>query len=125
MEDWTTWVRRVTHKALQAITGLGIREWVDDYQERKAAWMQKLTNMPKERWARTVYEWAPDIGSRRVGHPNLRWGESLTALCERQGRIGRFAAIVQERAPNDVAGGGPTGQLPREPSSATARVGLS
>ena len=57
-----------------------MKEWVEQYRERKWNWAKKLANMSEDRWAKVLLMWEPTDGSRRWGHPDLRWDDGIASI---------------------------------------------
>lgn len=80
LEDWVTWIQRVTHKAQNELGKLGIKEWVFQFREQKWNRAHSVANMPNDRWAKILLTWEPSAGTRRVGRPEVRWDDSIADL---------------------------------------------
>ena len=68
-----------THTADNELRKLGLKEWVLEQRQRKLDWAQKVAKMDEHRWAKALLFWKPD-GTRKVGHPKLRWDDCFAEL---------------------------------------------
>ena len=79
LETWVDWIQRVTRTAVEELGKLGLKEWVLEQRQRKFDWAQKVAKMDDHRWAKALLLWKPD-GTRKVGHPKLRWDDCFVEL---------------------------------------------
>jgi len=77
LESWSDWLLRTTHEALQVLEKVGAQDWVTFLRKQKWRWAQKVLKHSDARWTVKILHWVPDEGLRNVGHPKLRWRDTL------------------------------------------------
>lgn len=50
---------------------------VEHILKQKFKWAGHMVRMPNIRWTKTITNWKPKIGKRKVGKPNARWEKDL------------------------------------------------
>jgi hypothetical protein len=74
-ETWVDYIQRATHKS-EELAAPYVSDWAAKRAACKAKLVERIRQMPRDRWCRRVLEWTPWFRcspKRRVGHPALRW----------------------------------------------------
>eukprot|EP00973_Karenia_brevis_P085729 11892679-Karenia_brevis.AAC.1 len=79
-EDWTTWIKRVTHVVDSCLHAVISDDWVTAQRRRKWRLAGHIARRDDGRWATRVAEWEPQAGYRDRGHPKKRWTDELDAF---------------------------------------------
>ena len=71
------WLSRTTQEALEVLKKVGAEDWLTLMHRRKWRWAEKVVNHEEPRWTAKILLWLPTEGARCVGHPKLRWLDSI------------------------------------------------
>ena len=77
LESWQDWLSRTTQEALEVLKKVGAEDWLTLMHRRKWRWAEKVVNHEEPRWTVKILLWIPTEGARCVGHPKLRWLDSI------------------------------------------------
>ena len=75
-ESWVDWIRRATGIAEQHSRRARVSDWVEAQRSRKWTFAGHVARRDDNRWGTRLLKWLP-VGSRSVGRPKSRWGDSL------------------------------------------------
>ena len=79
-EPWPDYIRRATHTSEDLVYACGAKEWVTLQGDRKLQLATKCMLHDTERWTNKILHWKPWFRCwphRSVGHPRMRWMDSL------------------------------------------------
>ena len=94
-EEWISWIRRATHKALDLASQTGVRKWTTFHGSKKWRWAGHVARRGVDTWLYKVTTWrdstwqkhAMDMGGARelrpAGRPSTRWEDPVRTYCAR------------------------------------------
>lgn len=80
LEKWPKWMKRITGLVDVQLKKANIDEWVVAQRRRKWKWVGHIARRCDGRWATKVFDWWPEGGRRKVGHPVKKWTDQLQQL---------------------------------------------
>ena len=87
VEDFRTWIKRVTKMAESVLAKLHIEDWVKQQRRQYWRWAGHVLRLHDGRWTVRVLGWEPREGSRAVGRPRKRWIDDLNEYASRSRRL--------------------------------------
>ena len=95
MESYVEWITRATRISEKAAAGANVTDWIRGQRHRKWSLCGHTLRREDGRWSTTVLKWNPG-GSRKIGHPVMRWTDELDKFSLRNGFCWREKAFQRK-----------------------------
>ena len=98
LENYVSWIIRATCVAEGAAEKAGVSDWVATQRRRKWMLAGHLARRHDGRWSKKLIEWEPTRGTRRRGHPKLRWDDAIKMFLQTRMDVdgGAWLALAQD-----------------------------
>ena len=89
-EEWTTTMDRMNRRIDRATEQWPVKIWSNRIADAKWKYFHRLKSMESNKWPVLACEWKPNLlldlemntnPKRKLGHPLLRWDDSVTNFC--------------------------------------------
>ena len=99
MENWVTYIKRVTGLADDCLKKARLEDWVAGQKHRQWRWAGHTARRHDGRWSNRVLFWNTFEGRRNVGHSKTRWQDAIESFVDNHTFfIGRdWTLLAQDR----------------------------
>ena len=81
-ETFVEWIQRATGVVREHMEKAHVEDWIQSQRQQKWRWAGHIARRSDERWSAKILDWELEAGRRGVGHPRMRWEDSINEFLQ-------------------------------------------